>query len=239
MAGRYFFLVIILINILLACKAEKPVERKKPEPVAILKPKHPVLTTEHRKALDFPPDLIARLELAAGAEAEPFFVTVVVHSENMKGEKGFEKERLAGFSVHTKRADDLITSYRASLRAKGYLIFRSQKSYGKLNDIVTVVKGSNSYDILKVQGTEAPSYHLGTRAIIAWLKERQKDSSFVVTGAGADWIEARFIKAPKSMSAFAKKVVVFAPDVLEHGPKTMDKLVEGMKRTNGFLLVWD
>ena len=89
--------------------------RKKPSPTVIIKPKHPVLSAEQRAELGFPEDMIAKIELSAGAEAEPFFTTVFVPSENLKGEKGFEKQKLAGFSVRTKKADDLI--YGIPLRA--------------------------------------------------------------------------------------------------------------------------
>ena len=239
-AGRYLVLGLISISLIAACSAEKPVEPpRKPEPAKIVKPRREVLTPEQSKELSFPADLIAMVERAAGAEAEPFFVSVVVPAENLKGEKGFEKEKLVGFNVRTKKAEELITSFRAGLRVKGYLIFRSHKSYGDLPDIVTVVKGNNSYDILKIQGTEAPNYRLDTKAIIAWLKDRQKEGTFAVTGAGSDWVEARFIKTPANMHAFAKKVLAFAPDVLAHGPTTAEKLAQKMKKTNSFYLEWD
>jgi len=239
MASRYLPVVVLLITIFFSCKAEKPVEHKRSEPVVIVKTKPPLLSKEQQHELGFPADLIAQIELAAGADAEPFFATDVISSENMKGEKGFEQERLAGFSVRTKKTDEIIAMLRAQLRARGYLIFKSHKGYGSLPDIVTVIKGSNSYDILKMQRTEAPNYQLDTKSIIAWLKEQQKQGTFVIAGAGPDWLEARFIRQPKSMQAFAKKVVTFAPDVLDQGPKTVDKLVERMNRTNGFYLLWD
>ncbi len=239
MAGRYLVLLSILVLIIQGCSPEKPAEPKKPEPMVIVKPKRPVLTPEQRGELGFPSDLIAKVELAAGSEAEPFFTSLVVPSENLKGEEGIESEKLAGFSVRTKEADDLITSFRAGLRAKGYLIFRSHKSYSSLPDVVTVVKGNNSYDILKIQATEAPNYRLDTKAIITWLKSRQEDATFVITGAGPDWLEARFIKPPRNMRTFARKVCTFAPDVLGQGHQTADKLAERMKRTNEFYLEWD
>lgn len=239
MAGRYLFLGLAVILGLISCKAEKPQAPKKPAPVVIVKPKPPVLSQEQRAELGFPPEIISQIELAAGAEAEPFFVTVVMPSENLKGEKGIERERLAGFSVRTKNADELISSFRPSLRAKGYLVFRSRKSYGTLPDIVTVTKGNNSYDILKVQGTEASNYHLDTKAIIIWLKEQQKQASFVITGAGPDWLEARFTKPPQNMQSFARNVRAFAPDVIDPGKGTIDKLVQQMEKMNGFYLKWD
>jgi hypothetical protein len=239
MAGRYTLLVLVLVSVLLACKVEKPVQPKKAASLILIKPKRAVLTTAQRTELGFSSEVINQVELAAGAEAEPFFVTDVVPSANMKGEEEFERERLAGFSVHTKRTDDLINFYRESLHAKGYLIFRSQRSYGKMNDIVTVVRGRTTYDILKMQRTEAPNYHLDTTEIIAWLKKRQMEASFVVTGAGPDWLETRFVQPPGNMMALAKKVIAFAPDVLERDHQTADKVAEMMNEMNGFLLVWD
>jgi Domain of unknown function (DUF4253) len=239
MAFNYLFSLIFLLAVVPGCRAEKPVEHKKPNPAVLVKSKHALLSPEQRGELAFPPDLIAGVELAAGAEAEPFFVTVVMPGENLKGEKGFETRKLAGFSVHTRKADEVLASLRASLRAKGFLLFRSSRRYGNLPDVVTVIRGNNSYDILKTQRTEAPNYLLDTKAIIAWLKKRQRDAPFMVTGAGPDWLEARFVRLPKDISAFAKKVAAFAPDVLAHGPGTAEKIARRMKKTNGFYLVWD
>jgi len=236
---RYLLPGLACIVFLSGCKAEKPVEQKKPAPAVIVRPKHARLSAEQRKELGFPASLIAKVELAAGAEAEPFFRTVVMHSENLKGDKEYESRKLTGFSVHAKRSNDVIDALRASLRAQGYLIFKTRKGYGRLPDTLTVVKGNNSYDILKIQSTEGLNYHLDTKAIIAWLKEQQHVGTFVVIGAGPDWVEARFVKPPQDMLSFAKKVNAFAPDVLVNGPKTIDKLAERMTRTNGFSLVWD
>jgi hypothetical protein len=205
----------------------------------IVKPKHPVLSQEQRTELGFPPDLVAQIELAAGAEAEPFFMTVLMPSENLKGDKGIERDQLAGFSVRTKNADEIISSFRPSLRVKGYILFRSHKGYGTLPDIITVIKGNNSYDILKIQGTEASNYHLDTKAIITWLKEQQKQASFVITGAGPDWLEARFTRQPADMQAFARNIRSFAPDVIDPEKGNIDKLAQRMEKMNGFYLKWD
>lgn len=232
--------IAIVIAFLSACSSERQAEPKKPRPAAVLvKTQRPVLTPDQRRELGFPADIIAKVERAAGSDAEPYFVSVVVRTENLRGEKGFEKEKLAGFSVRTKESEQLIASFRAGLRVRGFLIFRSHKSEGDLPHIVTVVKGNNTYDILKIQGTEAPAFHLDTQKIIAWLKRQQQLGTFAITGAGSDWVEARFIKPPKNMRAFAKRVAAFAPDVLLHGPRTVEKLAAKMKKTNGFQLVWD
>lgn len=205
----------------------------------IVKPKPPLLGEAERRELGFPRQIVSGVESASGSEAEPFYVAVLVRSENLRGEKGYERKKLAGFSVRTKKADEIMNSAARSLRRQGYLLFRSKKNYGKVPDVVTVVKGSNSYDILKIQKTEAPNYHLDTKAIIEWLKTMQKNAPFVVIGAGGDSVEAQFIKPPKDMKAFAKKVAAFAPDTLSHGKGTIEHLVKQMTRSNGFFLVWD
>ncbi|HYA88035.1 MAG TPA: DUF4253 domain-containing protein [Nitrospirota bacterium] len=235
---RYLLPGLAILVFFSGCKAEKPVEQKKPAPAVVVRPKRVLLSTEQRKELRFPAGLIAKVELAAGADAEPFFMTVLMHSENLKGDKGFESKKLAGFSVHANRSDDVIDTLRASLRAQGYLIFKTHKGYGQLPDVLTVIKGNNSYDLLKVQSTEGLNYHLNTKMIIAWLKEQQHLGTFVVIGAGPDWLEARFVKPPQDMLSFAKKVTDFAPDVLVNGPNTVDKLAERMKKMNGFSLMW-
>jgi|GEM_PF-2430348 len=240
MSIRCLFLCFSLLFLLgAACRSEKTVEIKKPLPTVIAKPRHALLTAEQRSELAFPEKLIAKIELDAGAEAEPFFVTVLMHTENLKGEKGFESKKLAGLSVRTGKADELIDSNRSWLRKQGFLIFKSQKGYGRLQDVVAVVRGNNSYDILKIQGTEAPYCQLDTKSIISWLKARQQEGSFVVTGAGTDWIEARFIKPPRNMRAFAAHVAAFASDVLGQEPPNVEKLAERMNLDNGFYIGWD
>ena len=241
MASKYFFLLVTAFCFLFACSGEIPVESKKPAPAptVVLKPKPLLMSAAERVELGFPARMMSDIESAAGARAEPFFVVVLVRSENLKGDKGYENNKLAGFSVRTKNADDLITSVSRSLRRQGYLIFRSKKNYGDMPDVVTVVKGSNSYDILKIQKTEAPNYHLETGAIITWLKSMQKLAPFVITGAGADRVEGRFIKPPNDMKSFAKKIAAFAPDTLSHGKGTIDHLIKQMTKNNGFFLVWD
>jgi len=229
----------VLSLLAFGCKEEKLPEPKKAQPPVVFNQKHPVLTNEQRAELNFPADIQSAVELAAGAEAEPFFETVVVKAENLKGETSVERQQLAGFSVRTKMSIETVDALSGKLRVRGLLIFRSSRNYGNVPDRVTVVKGNSSYDILKRQKTESINFHLDTKAIIAWLKEQQKQGSFVIVGAGPDWVEARFIKQPQDMLAFAKKIYAFAPDTVSAEAGTLDKLAKKMTRTNRFFLVWD
>jgi len=239
MAIRNGIVLALLSLLAFGCKDEKLPEPKKVQPPVVFNQKHPGLTQEQRAELNFPADVLSEVELAAGAEAEPFFETVVVKAENLKGETSVEREQLAGFSVRTKRAVDTVDALSGKLRTRGFLIFRSRRNYGNVPDRVTVVKGNNSYDILKRQKTESINFHLDTKTIIVWLKEQQAQGSFVIVGAGPDWVEARFIKQPKNMLAFAKKIYAFSPDTVSVEAGTLEKLAKKMTRTNRFFLVWD
>lgn len=212
---------------------------KKAAPTVILKPKPRVMTAEQRAELGFPPDIIAQVETAGNAQAEPFFDEVMIRSSNLKGDVMIATARLSGFSIRSTKTDQIIQDLSPSFRAKGFLIFRSQQNFGNVPDVVTVVRGNNSYDILLIQRTEAPRHNLDTKKIIKWLKEQQKVASFVITGAGSDWLQARFIKPPKNMKAFARKVAAFSPDVLAENKGDLMRLVDTMERTNGFSLWWD
>jgi len=241
MAGRVIIILLLAGSAVLGCGGDD----RKQQPTAkagqavIVRPRPKLLTAEQRAELGFPAELIAEIEAAAGGAAEPFFEQVMIRSSNLKGDVMIAAARLSGISVRTRSADDVIADLSPSFRSRGYLVFRSEQNVGSVPDIVTVIRGNNSYDILKVQQTESAHYHLDTKTIITWLKEQQQQASFVVTGAGADWVEARFIRPPRSMRAFAAKVAAFAPDVLRDGPGTVDRLADVMTENNGFRLTWD
>jgi hypothetical protein len=240
MADRYFLLAGLILVAAASCsQREATTPEKKTAPMVLLKLKPKVMTEAQRTELGFPPDIISKFEAAGGAPAEPFFEDVMIRSSNLKGDVMIAAAHLSGISVRTRRADEVITDLSPAFRSQGFLIFRSQQNYGNVPDVITVIRGKNSYDILQIQKTEAPRHDLDTKAIIKWLKGQQRTGTFVITGAGADWLEARFIRPPKNMNAFARSVASFAPEVLTENRGTIEKLAETMTRTNGFLLWWD
>jgi hypothetical protein len=221
------------------CTNEKAAEPRKASPVVVFKSRPQALTQEQRNELGFPPELIAQVEAAAGGTAEPFFETIWTPSKNLKGDIMLGRERLAGFSVHTTRAETVISDFSDTLRKQGFLIFTSEQNFGTVPDVVTVIKGTSQYDILMVQRTEGMNYKLSTAAIVKWLKARQKRYPFAITGAGPDWVAARFIKPPKDMKVFAREIHAFAPDVLSQGEKSITKMAQQMKQSNSFYLWWE
>lgn len=233
---------VLLALALAGCAADTaPADRRsdKESALVVLKPRSRPLTQEERASLGFPPEIITRVETASGSAALPFSETLLSPSANLKGDVMIAHDRLAGFSVQTKRPDRLIADLSPSLRAAGFLIFRSEQNFGAIPDVVSVIRGKNSYDIIKMQKTEAPQNDLDTEAIIRWLRAQQQHASFTITGAGPDWIEAKFVRPPRDMRAFGQKVAAFAPDVLRQDTRTVDRLAAKMKEMNGFYLWWD
>jgi len=241
MAGRHLVITGLVLLAVVSCSKEETQSQtgKKAAPMVILKPKPKVMTAEQRAELGFPPDIIAQVEATGSVQAEPFWDEVMIRSSNLKGDVMIATARLSGFSVRSTKADQIIMDLTPSFRTKGFLIFRSQQNFGNVPDVVTVVRGNNSYDILLIQRTEAPRHNLDTKKIIKWLKEQQKLASFVITGAGSDWLQARFIKPPKNMKAFARKVAAFSPDMLAENNGSLEKLADTMEQSNGFSLWWD
>ena len=242
MAGKALVILLLALVVSACSRDGKTLERQQAASASsprILRTKPKVMTDAQRAELGFPSDIITQVETAADASAEPFFEEVMMRSANLKGDVMLSAARLSGFSVHTRQADSVITGLLRPFRTRGFLIFRSEQNFGNVPDVVTVVRGQNSYDILLVQRTEAPHYHLDTKAIIRWLREQQKQGPFVVTGAGADWVEATFVKQPQNMRAFARRVAAFAPDVLRERTSTIERLADRMALTNGFQLQWE
>ncbi len=241
MAARQLLIIVLLACSAAACANDDRQDAKtaKPGVPIIVKAKLRVMTEKQKAELAFPPDIISQVETTARSAAEPFFEDVMMRSANLKGDVMIATAKLSGFSVHTRNADEIIAGLSGPFRARGFLIFRSEQNYGSVPDVVTVVRGESSYDILRVQRTEAPHYQLSTASIIKWLRAQERSGSFVITGAGADWVEASFIRQPRNLKAFARNVVAFAPDVLRDGSFTVDRIADQMARTNGFRLVWD
>lgn len=239
MVFRHGTLVALCIALGAACSADKPKEAKKTSPLVVLKPLQQALAPAEREELGFPPEIIAQLEQAAGSPVIPFYETVLAPSENLKGDMMITRQRLAGISVQTKKPEKIIIALAGPLRSQGFLIFRSEQNYGTLPDVVTVIRGASQYDILTVQRTEAPNYNLDTKAIIKWLKAEHKNHPFVITGAGPDWVEARFVKVPKDARQFAYEVYSFAPDVVHQGSGSVGRLSDQIEKSNSFYLWWD
>jgi len=85
MAGRQLVIIALVFLAAVSCSKEEKalVTGKKAAPTVILRPKPKVMTAEQRAELGFSPDIIAQVEAAGSAQAEPFFVEVVIRCSNL------------------------------------------------------------------------------------------------------------------------------------------------------------
>ncbi len=143
------------------------------------------------------------------------------------------------YTVMHNKTEAIIKKYSPVLKKNGLLIFVSDQNFGSKPDEIAVMKTSDQYDILRAMGTDGINYGITNPMLINKLKEWEKICSFEITGAGRDWLEARFIKQPADMKSFAKQVYKFCPDVVEQGTQTLEALANEMTVRNTLYLWWD
>lgn len=174
----------------------------------------------------------------------------------IKTETGKELKQLKGYDIETdedinvsgisfkvpeNEAIKLIYSLRSKLTPTGYSAFLTERNFGidRQEDEVGILKTTDEYEILRVQHTNGYNYDIGPEEIVAKLKEWDNRYSLDIIGADLDWFEARFSKTPNNMTAFAKEVYEFCPDVVDQGTETVEKLAEEMSREKTIYCWWD
>lgn len=138
------------------------------------------------------------------------------------------------------KTKQIVSSLRLKL-PKGYIVFQSEKNFAFKPDKVSVIKSNDQYDIVRIMQTSGNDFPIQNEAIIAKLKEWEKNYPFEVIGAAHDWVEAKFKVMPKDMHAFAKEAYAICPDIVGGGPtiRTVEDLAKAIEESKGFYLWWD
>jgi hypothetical protein len=159
------------------------------------------------------------------------------------GSKGFKetKNPVSGLECEVAKGGGMavVSKYRPMFKKGGYLLFLSDDAFGMGNDKVAAIKSADQFDILVAMQTDGINYDIDNAAVLAKLKAWNAKYPFEIVGAGLDWMEARFVKRPADMLAFAEEVYEFCPDVVDQGTDTVKALAAEMKRTNTLYLWWD
>jgi len=121
----------------------------------------------------------------------------------------------------------------------GYLVFISERHFGFEPDNVSVLRGTDQYEMLRVMQTNGWNYDISPETVIERVKLWDSRYGLDIYGAAFDWLEARFERAPADMMAFAREVYEFCPDVVDQGTETVEALANEMARTNSVYLWWD
>ncbi|HJN14829.1 MAG TPA: DUF4253 domain-containing protein [Armatimonadota bacterium] len=186
----------------------------------------PGLDREAASDLGFTRDVLEKIEAAAGAPLEP----VTDWEGVMTGVQA---------PVPEGQIDDIRESLDADLEPLGFLVFQSEMGFAMGPDKVGAVRGSDHYDILRAVQTDGANYDIMNDDIIAKLKEWEKQCEFEITGAGGDWLQAKFVEMPPNMDAFAAEVYEFCPDVVDQGAGDVHALAVEMALENSLYLWWD
>jgi hypothetical protein len=141
--------------------------------------------------------------------------------------------------IGEKKALKTLFRLRETMGSAGYMIFIVERNFGYVPDRLALIKGSDQFEILRIQGTNGINYDIGNDEVITRLKEWNAIYPLDIIGAGLDFVEAAFVKAPEDMEAFAGKVYEFCPDVVDQGTGTVKALAAQMRRSGALYLWWD
>jgi tetratricopeptide (TPR) repeat protein len=113
-----------------------------------------------------------------------------------------------------------------SLQPAGYRAFWGQVARSpnadETNELV-VLKTTDQYEILRLRQTNGANYEVSLTDIISRLKKWEKQCSFDIIGAGADWVAIEFKKLPADICRFTEEMYLFCPDTVEQGAALMNE----------------
>jgi hypothetical protein len=207
------------------------------------------------------------LAIVAPASGEKKQAGLSPHEEEIARRIGFDKEvltllkeetrepihRLTGYdeegyqimadgvsvSVPQDKVEQLLAGLKPKLQKKRYMAFIVEMNDGIKTDKIGVLKGIDSYDILRVMQTSGDTNDISNEDVIAKLREWGKGSPFEIIGAESDWIEMEFKILPKDLRSFVEDLEDFCPDAVEGGASAEEKLVKEIQKTRRLYLSWD
>jgi hypothetical protein len=147
--------------------------------------------------------------------------------------------KVAGICVEVKQeeAEQLVLKLREELHRINYLTFICDSDREK----ICIIPGSDQFDIFKVQQTNGDNYDISNDKVISKLREWYRSYPFTIIGADYDWVEANFVIFPEGqeLTALAREIYKFCPDIVEQGSGSVKGLIEEMKETRKLSLWWD
>lgn len=146
---------------------------------------------------------------------------------------------LAGICIKAKKeeSEHFVLKLKEELREINYQAFICDYDHKEIG----IIKGTDRFDILKVQQTHGDNYDISNENVISKLKDWHRRFPFIIIGADYDWVEISFRIMPKGkeLMVLAKEIAKFCPDIMEQGTGTISGLIEEMKETGKLFLWWD
>ena len=141
-------------------------------------------------------------------------------------------------SVPEEKSSELLAVLRAKLRPLDYLAFVVEMNGLLKTDKIGVIRGRDQYEIIRIMHTDGEEDSIATDEIIDRLKEWEKISSFIITGADNDWIELEFSRLPADLKSFGEDIYDFSPDAVDEGPGSVEGIVRDLQKTKHLFLSW-
>ena len=130
---------------------------------------------------------------------------------------------------------------RPRFLAHGFYVFRAEQSFGIAGepDRIAILPTADQLEVVRTIGTSAPNYDIANRDIVAWLRALHTEHPFTITGAGTDWLAARFAATPGDPALLARRINAFCPDVVEQGVGSVRALADEIEKTGQLYCWWD
>lgn len=175
-------------------------------------------------------DALTIINKVSDERLRPFYKTVLYSDKDAE---------LAGVYLETNEEESelLLSKLMKELEQVGYQAFLCDSERKK----VAIIKGSDQFDILKVQQTNGDNYDIDNEEVIRKIKDWYNRYPFTIVGADFDWVEANFDVFPSNneLKSFAKEIYKFCPDVVDQGAGSIEEFIEEMKETKKLYLWWD
>lgn len=104
---------------------------------------------------------------------------------------------------------------------------------------IVIGPGRDTLDILELAKSDAVNYGKDTAQLRQKLAEWHKRYGIDIWQAETDTVQLKFIQLPKDLTAFAREVYAFCPDIVDQGVGTQAALAEAIRQESGLLLWWD
>lgn len=147
-----------------------------------------------------------------------------LYAIDKKGEESFT----GGLEI-TGATEEKLTEIQAGLPQE-YITFAT--GFDKKGQNIAIIKGIDKFAILKTMQTRSDKYHVSNGKLINDLRALDKKAPFKIAGAGEDWVELFFEKAPQDSGYVLEKAGELFP-----APDSAT-LAEELKTTQRLFLWW-
>ena len=127
-----------------------------------------------------------------------------------------------------------LEALQAEVRAAGFqlVLYDAIPGYDNAAKLM-VFPTSEKYAVLVARGTNGANYDLTTRALIAWLRDLEKENPFELIGCGFDFLEGSFPSHVQNAKDWSRRMLELCPDC-ESAAQVMLEL-----RQQRFYFWWD